>query len=451
MNPNNSFNFQLTNWNEPVRVEGSGVQSATPDQHISEPSRSTMVEGSMPDPLPVPFEPAQQVSEQRSIEVPRMPQGVQEPGFSRMSHPDDESFVLHHQSSSSAPRMIQQSSSGRSASQNAFKRLKTMGSAGERSEKLPSLPPPGDLGPYGYPTTKTNEKKPETRYPGYKTYQATRCLCCFTTFSTLLLVVCGIITILIAIVKMKEGCQMISAMIVLMNVIMLAIVTLEWIRLWVWREPTPLTSKQVAKGKLATEASMSLSSAGGGLPVIAHTPGPVANATYPSINSNSSPVGGLLTYGFQQRLYDVPQFVSALCLVVLYGVGGLCICGTIVAAGAKLEKCSQLSLCGIGFGAILAILFSLRMVMCCMSDACRGLLHRSASAATTEPVPMVAVNQLHQVLPGMGKHWQSGDETHGSTSQPTAWLVNLANASDPRQQLSFIRPMPTQYVNDLAR
>ncbi|KAF6780154.1 hypothetical protein AHF37_00281 [Paragonimus kellicotti] len=418
---------------------------------MSEPSRSTMVEGSMPDPLPVPFEHAQQVSEQRNIEVPRMPQSVQEPGSSRMSHPDDESFVLPQQSSSSAPRMIQQSSSGRSVSQNAFKRLKTMGSVGEGSEKLPSLPPPGDLGPYGYPTTKTNEKKPETRYPGYKAYQVTRCLCCFTTVSTLLLVACGIITILIAILKMKEGCQMISVMIVLMNVIMLAIVTLEWIRLWLWREPTPLSSKQVMKGKLTAEASTGPSYAGGGLPVIAHTPGPVANTAYSSITSNSSPVGGLLTYGFQQRLYDVPQFVSALCLVVLYGVGGLCICGTMAAAGAKLEKCPQLSLCGIGFGAVLAVLLSMRMVMCCMSDACRGLLHRSASSAVTEPVPMVAVNQLHQVLPGMGKHWHSGCETHGSSSQPTAWLVNLANASDPRQQLSIIRPMPAQYANDLAR
>lgn len=438
------------NWNQPVREEGSGAQSATSDQPMSEPS--TAADVYTQDPGPPPFEVSAREIQRSSIEGARVQPIVHDPGSSRLSGPDDESFAVPQHSSVSAPRMIQQSSGGRGSVQNAFKRLRHMGSSiGDGSEKLSALPPPGDLGQYGYPTTKTAEKKPETRYPGYKAYRVTRCMCGFTTFVSVLLAACAIASILLAIFKMDKDCSSVGIMLVLMDIILLVIVTLEWIRQWLWREPMPLSSRRpsAAKHKLNVEASMGPIHAGGGLPMMYLAPGPIANSTYPSMNPSDNQNGGFLTLGFQQRIYDVPQFVSALCLVILYATGTICICGTMAAAGIHHKECTELSMCAIGLGAICALLVCMRIVMCCMSDACRGLCHRTTAMNSATPVPMAAVNQLHQVLPGMGRSWHAGGESQGG-AQPTAWLMNLASASDPRQQLSIIQPMPVRYANDLT-
>ncbi|KAG5447519.1 hypothetical protein CSKR_203924 [Clonorchis sinensis] len=440
------------NWNMPSGEEGSPAQTNT-DQQMSDPSRSIVADASIPGRPPAPYEPSSVGNDRSNNEMQRRTNSMQEHGSSRLSHPDEESYGVPQHSFNPAPRMIQQSSSGKSGSQNAFKRLRNMGSIAEGSERLPSLPPPGDLGQYGYPITPA--KKPEKQYPGYKSYQVTRFLCGSTTFMTIALMLFAIFMTIFAVVKSKD-CTLISSTIMLLAVFSLVTVIIEWIRLWLWREPTPLSIRKT-KHNLRAEATLGPVHAGGGLPMIANTPGPMANPTYSGVGDN--PNGGFLSLGFQNRLYDVNQFISGLCLVLLYIIGAILICVNMAVCGVELgkkendsneAKCTELAICGIAFAACMSILLGLRFVMCCLSDACQGLFRRTFVTKSEPPVPIVAINQLHQVLPGMGNYWHTSGEPREGGYQPTTWLVNLSGGIDPRHQLSMIKPMPARYANDLT-
>lgn len=432
------------NWNNSsakdendMRSAGSGVQE--PQNY--DPSRSTMPDSTPMAPNEMPqYE--MQTSLSRQTEAEMMPSN-REQSASRLSQPVDEAYVLPQQSDISAPRMIQQTTSGHTGSQNAFKRLRSMAIGGEESEKLPALPPPGDLGTYAYPMTKQTGKKPQVNTKVKKAYRATRCACCLATIVTLLLVACAICLIVYAILERKKQCMASTVMIIIISVVLLAIVILEWIRGWLWREAIPYGVKKT-RTRITDDDNMAPMCTGGRLPNLSATPGPMANPTYPVITSLNDPAKGLDVV-FQRSLYEIPQFISGLCLAVLYIVGSFLISGTMIAAGLQLEACGTLGRIAITYAAVLAMLLIMRLVKCCMSDTCHGLCHRTTSVNRPGPVPMVAVNQLHQVLPRMGGHWHTGGDTTGGNKQPMAWLANLASASDPAQQLSIIRPMPPQY------
>ncbi|CAL8101907.1 unnamed protein product [Calicophoron daubneyi] len=442
------------NYNYPADEEQAPLaqMSSPEEQQLTEVTRSSNIEGSMRDPAPAPYIPPSSERRRSSIPESRTPH---EQASSHISNGEESYAIPHHSSSSSAPRMIQQGTNGQPTTQNAFRRLRSMGSIGEPQEKLPALPPPGDLGLYGYPGTKSDAKKPPRKYPKSSEYKLTRCFCYLTTLVTVIISIASLGMIGFAVYKVikEEKCYAVAFPVIITSAFALLIITLEWTRLWLWREPSVMRkcSKSRASGARAY-ANKGSGVSGGSLPPIFANPQPMPSAaTFSIAPSGNDPCGGFLSSSFQQRLYDAPQFVSALFLIFLYltliiGVGA-----TMGGAGYLLsqeEKCGDLAIPGVGYGAFLAVLIVVRTMMCCLSNACHGLCYRTAtmfSKPENEPVQMVAINQLNQVLPGLG----SGGDAHPEGRRPTAWLLNLATGSDPRQQLSIIQPMPARFSNDL--
>lgn len=422
-----------TNCNKPIETEQQGAV-ATGVESMSEPSQIANLK---PDPVPNPL------LQKNQTDFTRMAVTPQDQTSSHMSQNDD-SYFIPSQMSIVPPRMIQQGQQGRAINMNAFRRLKNMSNAGEPPDKLPALPPPGDLGTYGYPTTKA-EEKPKKGYPGTKEYQATRIFCCWTTFLIAIVICCALVTAAVAILKTKDKCTAVSATLIVSDILAIVIAVIEWIRLWLWREPLAIRQKPSLRyAAKANAPSMGPNQGTANLPAITSEPSPLPNVTYAPITNNDGSAGGFLTYGFQQRLYDVPQFITAIFLILLYFAGAFCVFCTIAASAAKMNECGILSTSGLGFSAVLAIFILLRLMLCCMSDVCQGIFLKTAQTGGMDPVPMVAVNQLHQTLPGLGKQTSKG-------AQPTAWLMNLANASDPRQQLSICQPMPAKFSQDFTQ
>ncbi|VDP67337.1 unnamed protein product [Echinostoma caproni] len=430
------------NWNRPTVTDVQG-EGATALESLSEPSQ---VPNNKVESAPNTFAPKNQ------NDITRMAVTPQDQTSSHLSQNDD-SYFIPNQSSSSAPRMIQQGQHGRATSMNAFRRLKNMSNAGEAPDKLPALPPPGDLGPYGYPTTKNEQVKPKQGYPGTKEYKATRCFCCWTSFLIALLICCALVTAGVAVLKGEKKCTAVSATLIVSDIIAIVIAVIEWIRLWIWREPLAIRQQPSLRYAAKANPASSTGPAQGGanLPAMASEPGPLPNTTaYTSITANDGPAGGFLSHGFQQRLYDVPQFISAIFLILLYSAAAFCVFCTIAASASKLNDCGAVATSGLGFSAVMAIFILLRMMLCCLSDACQGIFFKTAQATSggLGPIPMVAVNQLHQNLPGIGRQISQGGD--GGVQQPTAWLMNLSNASDPRQHLSICQPMPAKFSQDFT-
>ncbi|VDQ02791.1 unnamed protein product [Trichobilharzia regenti] len=395
--------------------------------------------------------------ENPNIVHPTVDQNTQNQPASRISIREEEKYFIPSSPKSNAPRMIQ-SENGRTVPENAFRRLKHMGLAEDATEKLPDLPPPGDLGANGYPELKSIGKKPTKKYPTSKEYQLTRCLCCWTTFIMIVIGLCAIGTLILAGILFDAECLTISIGLVILNLFILIIITLEWIRMWLWREPSEnykCKNSRAASFLVPKENAGSGSlepSIGIGFPNITSQPmvmpASLLGYTYSPVSKNQ---GGFLSPGPQQRLYDIPQFVSAICLLILYIFAAICICVTFSESKMKVDQCKSISAVGLGYSIMLAILIVIRMLLCCRSDACQGLCYtmKTKSSDRRAFVPIVAVNQLHQVLPGLGQMHASGN---GNTrnSQPTGWLNNLAISSDPSQQLSMIQPMPVKFSQDIT-
>ncbi|TPP56978.1 hypothetical protein FGIG_01777 [Fasciola gigantica] len=434
-----SVSERQRNWNKPTVTEPQGA-GAIGLETMSERSQTV---NTKPDPAPSSFIQKNQTDFTRIAVTP------QDQTSSHLSQNDDSYFLPNH-SSIVAPRMIQQGQQGRAVSLNAFRRLKNMSNAGEPPDKLPALPPPGDLGPYGYPTTKA-EEQPKKGYPGTKEYQATRIFCCWTTLIIAIMICCALGTAAVAMFKTKDKCTAVSATLIVSDIIAIVIAVLEWIRLWLWREPLAIRQKPSLRhaAKANPASSMGPTQGTANLPAMTNEPSPLQNVTtYTAVTRNDGSAGGFLTYGFQQRLYDVPQFISAIFLILLYFAGAFCVFCTIAASASKMKECGMLATSGLGFSAVMAVFILMRLMLCCLSDACQGVFFKTAQAAAggADPVPMVAVNQLHQTLPGLGR--QAGKD---GSAQPTAWLMNLANASDPRQHLSICQPMPAKFSQDFTQ
>ncbi|CAL8101863.1 unnamed protein product [Calicophoron daubneyi] len=341
------------------------------------------------------------------------------------------------------PSMIMKGITGKATMGNALRRLQGMSSVAEEPDKLPKLPPPGSLGLSQDPRSNSDIKLAETGCPTKNQYRFDRHLCCWATIFTIIIVLCAIATIFVTILtgNNSEKCVAIEISLVPTSVLTAFIVGLEWTRTWLWRGPKIANKlSEATLGRASVLRNYGAASANS-----TATSSVLKVSAYTNSSLNPDSCSCLVNTGSRRNLYDVPQFVSALVLILLYSALMVGIAAT-TATSAYNTKCTFLAPLGLIMSSLLAVFVVIRIMMCCLSDVCQGLCYRTTMMFTSSrdgPVPMLVASQLDYTLAGL----KQNDVCESGLS--TAWLYNIATTEDPKEQLSITTPMPVQYSNNL--